>query len=70
MLGSFVQRRCYNSNPSAKVGVLGGKRGHICDLFVTFCDLINFARKSIKKATKKVANFLVSARKIICFCPR
>ena len=49
----------------AKVGVLREKRSHICDLFVTWCDLMKIARKwrqkGIKKTTPKGRLLLVSA---------
>ena len=34
----------------AKVGVLGRKRSHKCDLFVTFCDLMKIVAKMHKKS--------------------
>ena len=37
----------------AKVGVLREKRSHICDLFVTCCDLMKIVRKMGKKGIKK-----------------
>ena len=37
----------------AKVEVLEGKTSHICDLFVTCCDLMKIVPKKHKKSTPK-----------------